>query len=55
MYEILKARSLELQNPGPDPKTVERARQDAREGRGGTIDEILDDLDGGGSNSIPPG
>ena len=31
--------------PPPDPETVERAIQDAREGRGGTIDEILSDMD----------
>ncbi len=30
------------QIPAPDVDDVERARQDAREGRGGTIDDILD-------------
>jgi len=31
--------------PPPDPETVERARQDAREGRVCTVDDILSDMD----------
>ncbi len=32
-------------SPGPDPATVDASRQVAREGRGGTIDEILVDAE----------
>jgi len=38
---VLKSAEASKEFPDPDPKTVEAARQAAREGRGSTIDEIL--------------